>query len=91
MNDGFTLIEVLIVMMVITLLSLVFTSKLKLSEDTYLNPENCQLKSMAHKSRCQLNDTIHFNENGNINHAQTIKISNKICVFQLGMGRYSCE
>ena len=59
MNDGFTLIEVLIVMMVITLLSLVFTSKLKLSEDTY--------------------------------HAQTIKISNKICVFQLGMGRYSCE
>lgn len=91
MNKGFTLIEMLLVLMVVTILTLVFSTQLKLYEVEYFDPIQCQLKAMATRERCQFNSTIHFNQNGNINHAQTIKFHDKTCIFQLGMGRYRCE
>lgn len=90
-NKGFTLIEIMVVMMMVSLFSLVFASKLVPFDETVFNPIHCQLKAMSKRSICQFNDTIHYNQNGNINHAQTINFKTKTCIFQLGMGRYRCE
>ncbi len=91
MNKGFTLIEVLVVMFILTVLGSVFSIGLVEFESEYFNPKTCQLKAMATKEKCQFNKTIRYNENGNINHAQTFKVNNRVCIFQLGMGRYRCE
>lgn len=91
MNKGFTLIEMLVVLLMMTVFSIVFSVGVMKYEKTYFNPIKCQLEAMSKKEKCQLNEYIHFNENGNINHAQTVKINGKTCVFQLGMGRYHCE
>ena len=91
MNKGFTLIELLIVLMISSLIALVFSVRLFNYELTYIHPESCQLQAMANKTQCTYNDSIYFNKNGNINQAQTVKIDETRCVFQLGMGRYRCE
>ncbi len=91
MNKGFTIIELLIVMMLVTLNFMIFSSRLVPFDNTYIHPESCLLKAMALKERCHYTKNLHFNENGNINKAQTLKILDKTCVFQLGMGRYECE
>lgn len=91
MNKGFTLIEMMLVLFILVSLTLIFSIKPTLFHYDYFNPVHCQLKAMSSKEKCELNKTLHFNANGNINHAQTISINKKTCVFQLGMGRYRCE
>lgn len=91
MNRGFTLIEILVVMLFLTVLTSVFAVIFVPFESNYIHPETCQLKAMASKETCVWEKGIHFNANGNINQARTIKYANKKCVFQLGMGRYACE
>lgn len=90
-NSGFTLIEVLLVLFTITLFSLVFIPSKVEFENHLINPITCQLYAMSHKDKCVFINDLSFNENGNINKAQTRIIFNKECVFQLGMGRFRCE
>lgn len=90
-NSGFTIVELLVVMLILLSLPVIFNFNfIKFSFD-YFNPTHCQLKAMTNRKNCHYTKTLHFNENGNINRAQTIKVGKKECVFQLGMGRFYCE
>lgn len=90
-NKGFTLIEVLLVLFIISLFGIIFFPIIHMPSSQLFDPEACQLKAMALKQHCNFTDSLSFNRNGNINHAQTIVNNKKTCVFQLGMGRYVCE
>lgn len=90
-NKGFTLLEMMIVMLCVSVFSLIFIPKIVVYDHKNFNPLTCQLEAMAHKKKCEYNETISYNQNGNINHAQTIKVNKKTCIFQLGMGRFRCE
>ena len=90
-RQGFTLLEILIVMFITTFVVLFALPKLHLIEDSYFNPTHAQLKAMATKERVVVMDGLWFNENGNINEAQTVFIGKIKCIFQLGMGRYRCQ
>lgn len=50
-----------------------------------------QVMAMKDLKRKEFDDDLWFNENGNINRAQTKMIANKTCVFNLGFGRFHCE
>ena len=91
LNRGFTLVEILVVMLCVVSLTLIFNILMPKIEVQGFNPTHFQLKAMATRQKISFTQTLHFNENGNINHAQTIKINDKHCVFQLGMGRFYCE
>ncbi|NMB18484.1 MAG: prepilin-type N-terminal cleavage/methylation domain-containing protein [Erysipelothrix sp.] len=88
---GFTLLEMLIVMFITSYIVLFALPKLHLVEYLYFNPTHAQLKAMATKTRVVVIDGLWFNENGNINQAQTVIVGKKKCIFQLGMGRYRCQ
>ncbi len=91
-NKGYTLLELLVVISIVTSMSLFFIAPMVLSHE--LNTVaiiDSQLSAMAQMKRVFYNDTLWFNYKGNINHAQTLKINQLSCVFQLGMGRYTCE
>lgn len=90
MKQGFTLIEMLLVLIIITIVSNLSIKKITTTKN-YENIELKQLKAMATGQRVYVNDTIWFNHNGNINHGQTLKINGKTYVFQLGFGRYRIE
>ena len=90
-NKGFTLIEVLVCLLIISLILLFSMNSFIKFSNSYFNPVYYQLEAMATKKRTKMDSVIWFNENGNINQARTIKINNKKCVFQLGMGRFRCE
>ena len=90
-REGFTLVELLIVLSVVSVLTLMVDWRISKLTVNYDNPLHCQIEAMAHKKQCVWLKGLHFNENGNINHAQTIKYKGKTCVFQLGMGRFHCE
>lgn len=91
-NDGFTLIEVVLVMMMISLISIILgmpylveaTPSLSLATDA-------QLEAMALRRTVWYQQGLSFNHRGNINQAQSINVSGRRCVFQVGMGRYYCE
>lgn len=88
---GFTLLEMLIVIFITCFIVLFALPKLHLVEYLYFNPTHAQLKAMATKTRVVVIDGLWFNENGNINQAQTVIVGKKKCIFQLGMGRYRCQ
>lgn len=91
-NDGFTLVEILLVMVIITFISGLFIAPAIVQKETViLNAVDSQLKAMATGQRVSFKDGLHFNHRGNINQAKTLQINGKRCVFQLGMGRYYCE
>lgn len=91
MNKGFTLVEILVVMMFLTVFTAVFSVVMIPYDPEYIHPETCQLQAMATKETCVWEKGVHFNAHGNINQARTLKYHAKTCVFQLGMGRYACE
>ncbi len=91
-NSGFTMVEMVLVMSLISLLTLIIGVPVILSQsDGFLNATDLQLKAMATYSTQSMNHTLSFNHRANINQAQSITFNNKRCVFQLGMGRYYCE
>lgn len=91
-NKGFTLIEVLVVMFIISVFSVIFMLPVYISSaNTSLNILDVQLEAMAKSERVYLNDSIWFNERGNINQAITTNLKGFTCVFQLGFGRFKCE
>lgn len=98
-NRGFTLIEMMIVLMIVSMstisLSLVF-KPFTISDDVLFSDylKHTQIKALATATK-QIVETDHsnvsklsFNELGNVNMAQTITLSSKKIVIQLGMGRY---
>lgn len=90
-KNGFTMLELLIVMFVVTTLIFILDVNFIEHNRYYFNPTHCQLKAMSTKSTCSFWKGLSYNSNGNINQGKTILVNNKKCVFQLGMGRYYCE
>lgn len=90
-NKGFTFLEMMVVLMVISALSLLFVLPVVFSNEMSVDSIiEAQLKAMAHSERVTLQDNLWFNVRGNINMAQTVNYKGFQCVFQLGFGRFSC-
>ena len=86
------MIESLLVVFIISMLTLLFSTPFinrNKSDSTSIIFK--QLMSMRNLERKEIDQDLWFNENGNINKAQTRKIRGKICVFNLGFGRFYCE
>lgn len=90
-NKGFTMVEILLVLLMISLISLVIGMPLVLESKTTTQATHYQLEAMAKQKTIAFRDGITFNHRGNINQGKTIYINQRKCVFQLGMGRYLCE
>ena len=90
-SKGFTLLEVILVMLVVVTLSVLFGVIAPGKQYYFKFPHICQLKAMSTRLACHYSKDIWFTENGNINQGRTINIDRYTCVFQLGMGRYHCE
>ena len=90
-SKGFTLVEVILVMLVVVTLGVLFGIIAPAKQYYFKSPHICQLKAMSTRRACHYSKDIWFNDNGNINQGRTIKIDRYTCVFQLGMGRYRCE
>lgn len=89
---GYTLIEIIVTVSIITAFSLIFITRFKYRTRDNLRPIHyCQLEAMATQSQCIYIADLWFNRNGNINHGQSQRIGEKNCVFWLGFGRYQCE
>lgn len=91
-NSGFTMVEVLLVMMMISILSVIlglpYIVSFKAVPD---KASEVQLQAMVSQRTLPYKDGLSFNHRGNINQAKTLQIGQMTCVFQLGMGRYYCE
>ena len=92
-SSGFNLVEILLVVFIISILSLLFISPFISQNDKSKTNSILykQLMAMRDLERTEFDKELWFNEKGNINRAQTKKIGNKTCVFNLGFGRFSCE
>lgn len=91
-SSGFTLIEILLVLMMISLLTLILGMPVIVSKSRFVSDvASYQLKAMANYKTIDFTKGITFNHKGNINAAKTISIQGYRCVFQLGMGRYYCD
>lgn len=93
LNKGFTLLELLVVLSMITVLSLVTITRWQYSanKDNNIDILCKQVRAMQLQDKVSLNKSLYFNGNGNINQAQTLKFNHKTCTFQLGFGRFYCE
>lgn len=89
-KTGFTLIEMLIVMSLITLLTTIFLIP-NFFKESDMAIIDLQLEAMASGKRKYYSKDLWFNGRGNINLGQTININGMSCIFQLGFGRYRCE
>lgn len=88
---GYTLVEMVLVLTIISLFSTYTLNRIPKKTHRYNTPLTCQIEAMAKRQTCIYTSGLMFNENGNINRGQSLKIGNVYCVFQIGMGRYSCE
>lgn len=92
-NKGFTLVELILTISIITssgLLSIHYWQNTKL-EKPNIDILFSQTEAMKKQKTIKLSNNLWFNANGNINQAQTVKLKEKKCVFQLGFGRFYCE
>ena len=91
-NDGFSLVESILIVFIISMLSLLFiTPFIRVNQIEVSSLLTYQVIAMRDLKRKEFDHELWFNENGNINRAQTKKIANKVCVFNLGFGRFFCE
>ena len=92
-SKGFTILELIITLSFLTILSLISLTKWQFDAHNNKNIDvvALQVEAMHRQERIFVHDSLSFNSNGNINHAQTVHFNNKICVFQLGFGRFYCE
>lgn len=100
-NDGFTLIEVIFCVFIISSLSLLAVPMIRF--DPQLKKENIitevhyyQIQSMIQKQTFPLvidkQETMFtYNSHGNINHGGRLTIDKIECIFQLGVGRVRFE
>lgn len=90
-GGGFTLLEMMLVMVVLSVLSLLFlryTAPPSIPDTVVIY---YQLQAMDELRRVQVSERLWFNHNGNINAGQRHTIDDRSCVFTLGFGRYRCE
>lgn len=100
---AFTLVESLFVISIISMVLLFsfnhIPSGIHFLDDTSLISTiiyHCQSDSLVSKKKVNLSHYFNeinvgdytFNSSGNINHGGTVKLMDKECVFQLGMGRF---
>lgn len=99
-KKGFSLLEILLTLVVIAsllVLSLSSFTKPNLDYLTFMNNYLLiQSKSLVDRQRNELDNTysnehISFNENGNVNGARQIEISNHNIIIHLGNGYLSYE
>lgn len=92
-NKGFTLLELLLVVSMLTIVSLLTMTRWQFfaSKDDTINILYKQVHAMRVQDKVLVNKSLYFNGNGNINQAQTLKFNHKTCRFQLGFGRFYCE
>lgn len=93
LNKGFTVLELLLVLSGITVISLISLTRWQFTANDNKNIDfvAIQVEAMRKQITVNITDSLYFNGNGNINQAQTIDYKNKLCVFQLGFGRFYCE
>ena len=90
-NKGFTFLEMMVVLMVISALSLLFVLPVVFADELGVDSIiEAQLKAMADSERVVIQEGLWFNIRGNINQAQTVNYKGFKCVFQLGFGRFTC-
>lgn len=92
-DKGFTLLEMMVILFVIGVIMVlglpivhIYSSMDPTSKIHYI-----QLKAMYEQNQQGYSSTLWFNKNGNVNHAQSIRIENYNCTIQLGFGRVLCE
>lgn len=95
-NKGFSLLEVLLTILIVTSLTLVTLSRVNNFNLSWLDFSNkylyLQTDSLINKNENYVEGyDIHFNENGRVNRAQTIDFHNKKIVIHLGTGYLSYE
>ena len=95
-NKGFTLLETLLTVLIVTSLTLVTLSRVNNLDLEWIVFSNeylsLQADSLINKKTNYLdNYDVHFNENGRVNRAQTIEFRNKKLVIHLGNGYISYE
>lgn len=94
MNDGFSLIEVLLVIGILSLLSLLVMplSSIAVAAEIPIDTEilEAQVTALYLRSKYEVNhlDNVYLNSIGNINHAQTLSFKGKKVVLHLGFGRF---
>ncbi len=91
-NKGFTLVEVCIVILGISVLSLCYLPVYEISnvEDQSWKDHYLSLQSEAMRKASTVsfpNESITWNEKGNVNQARTVTIDNETIVVELGGGR----
>lgn len=90
---GFTLLEMMTVLFVISILMLLTLSSMHIYFNTDPTSKLCylQLKSMYERKTQAYSKSLWFNKNGNVNHAQSILENGYSCTVRLGFGRFNCE
>lgn len=94
-SNGFTMLEMLITILIISSLFVV-------SVNTFENPDlswtsfsndylTKQTSSLVNKEVNYVNSSIHFNENGRVNRANTINKGNMNIIIHLGSGYLTYE
>lgn len=92
-NRGFTMIEMLITLVAISILYLLIPKLPNLSVESHLFVFDyyvAQSKAIVTSTNQQLNiknEVVYFNEKGNVRQAQTLVIGNDEFVSNLGLGR----
>lgn len=99
-KKGYSLLEILLTLMIVSSLSLVCLSIYKAPDVDYLlfmnDYLNLQCDSLINHIRNDMDNVytsehISFNENGRVNNANTINISNHDIVIHLGSGYLTYE
>lgn len=91
-SSGFTMVEMLLVVMLISMVSLILGVPYIVStKGSEMAASDTQLEAMATGKTIPFQQGLTFNHKGNINQAKTLKFGGRTCVYQLGMGRYYCD
>lgn len=88
---GYTIVEMVLILTIISTFTTYSFNRVNKQPQYHRMPLSCQIEAMTKRKTCVYTNGLTFNENGNINRGQTLKINNVICIFQIGMGRYACE
>lgn len=90
-NKGFTLVEVLIVLLIVIVLSQSLVIKMNQTFRFEKPFESFQIQSLLTHKRHYISDHFWYNERGHINQGGVLTKGSQKCTIYLGFGRYRCE